>query len=163
MSPISLPREGHYLVKRRLGDNREADPFRRVKCSAVQLVEQRRAGWTRAFLQRQPRRSTIYRPGPLVAGIAREHEVVDHERVVLGREQVAQPELTRPAVAIHTGEDVVDRHFAAGWEVAAFGRDGFHQDAQLTLASEQPIARLAVLGGFVREGDFVSHVANNTG
>jgi hypothetical protein len=44
---------------------------------------------------------------PLIAGVAREHEAVDHQRILAKRKQFGQPHVGRGAVGTFPLEDVV--------------------------------------------------------
>ena len=112
---------------------------------AVELIEQGGARGARALRERQKRCLRRRGPRPLVAGVAREHEAVDHERVLAGREQLRQPHVGRGAVGTCPLEDVVLRNNPAGRELAPRGSHGLHGAAQLDLLLEQPVARRPVL------------------
>jgi hypothetical protein len=112
---------------------------------AVELVEQggaRRAG---AFRQREERGPAGLGPWALVAGRAREHEVVDDERILAGREQLRKPHVGWVAVRSGPLEDVVLRHGPARGEPAPGGGYRLGGAAQLDLLLEQPVARRPVV------------------
>ena len=58
--------------------------------------------------------SSGWRPWPVAAVAAREHEVVDHQRVLAGSEQLRQPHLGRRAVGAERLEHVVLRNRPPG-------------------------------------------------
>ena len=79
----------------------------RVLGRPVELIEQRGARRARPLGERQQRRFAVAGPRRLVAGVAREHEAVDHERVLAGLEQLRQPHVGRRPVRSLALKDVV--------------------------------------------------------
>jgi hypothetical protein len=82
---------------------------------------------------------------PVVAGMTGKHEVVDHERVLAGREQLRQPHVGRGAVRTRSLEDVVLRDDRSWGKLAPRLSHALHGAAQLDLPLEQLIARRSVL------------------
>src|ERR671923_2255013 len=101
--------EPEHARQRGLRDRDEVQPLADVLRRAVELIEQGGARRARALGQRQGGRPALLGAGPLVAGIAREHEAVDDERVPARREQLRHAHLRRGAVRSGRLEDVVLR------------------------------------------------------
>jgi hypothetical protein len=120
---------------------------------AVELVEQGRARRARTLGERQERALPALGTGPLVAGIAREHEAVHDERALPGREQLRQAHVDRLAVRARAVEHVVHGDDAARRQLAPGSRHRFHRAPQLDLLLEQSIACRPVLGRFPWKGD----------
>jgi len=106
----------------------------------VELVEQADARGTRPLRERQARRGAGVGAGPVVARVAREHEAVDHERVLARGEQVGQPQLDGTAVSASTPEDVVLGDDAARRQSTPGSGHRLGRPAQLHLLLEQPVA-----------------------
>ena len=76
----------------------------------IELVEQAHARRAWTFRQGQLRRLLLtHGSGPIVLGIAREHEAVDRQRVLSRCEQLREPHVHRLAVGALALEDVVLR------------------------------------------------------
>jgi hypothetical protein len=155
-APPALLREGPDPLGRRLRDDDEVDAPGQVVSRAVERVEDRRARRARGLLQRQLRGLADGRPGPRVAGVAREHEAVDDERVRPGREQLGEAHF---AAVVGRLEDVVVGHRPARRQRPALRGDALDRPAQLHLGLEQAVALAAVLGRLAREAEVVGHVA----
>src|SRR6266545_1725561 len=139
--------------QRRLCDCHEVGALRDVLCGTLELVEQCRARRARALRERQKRSLATLRPWPLVAGVAREHHAVDHQRVHAGREELREPHVGRCAVRTSSLEDVVLRDDSTGRELTPGRGHGLHGAAQPDLLLEQPIARRPVLRWLSRKPD----------
>jgi hypothetical protein len=103
---------------------------------AVELVEERYARGTGTLLEREQRRLAAPWPRPLVAGITREHETVDHQRVTAGLEQLRELHVGWGPVGTHTLEDVVLGNNPAERQLAPRGGHRLHRAAQLDLLGE---------------------------
>src|SRR5262249_38259447 len=130
-----------------LRQDREVEVLARVLRGAVELIQKGHARGTGAILERQTRRLSTRRPRPFVTGVAREHEAVDHQRVLAWCEQLRQPYVGWRAVPSGARENVVLGNTPAGRELTPGSGDRLRRPAQLDLALEQPIARGAVLRG----------------
>ena len=102
--PAALLRMDQDARQRGLGDNHEIDALRDVLRGSVQGIKH----------------GSAMRARLLVVERAREHEVVDHERVLAGHEQLRQPHLGRGAAGSCLLEDVVlrddpDRRIVCVW------------------------------------------------
>jgi hypothetical protein len=82
---------------------------------------------------------------PLIAGVAWEHEAVDHQRVLAGRKQLGQPQVGRDAVHTFPLEDVVLGDDPTGWKRTPGGSHCLGGAAQLDLLLKQPVARRPVV------------------
>ena len=102
--------------ERSFRDDGEVDVLAGVLGGAFELIEEGDARWTWALLERQERRLTTCRPRPLVAGIAREHEAVDHQTVLARLEQLRQFHVGGSAVGASAVKDVVLRNRSARWQ-----------------------------------------------
>jgi hypothetical protein len=147
--------EGADAVGIGFGHDGQVDGAGDVRGGAVERVEDRRAGRTRRLRERQPGGLPARRPGRRVARVAREHEAVDHERVLARLEEFGQAHLT--PVAGRLLEAVVLRDRAAGRQRAALGRDALDRAPELHLGLEQAVAVPAVLAGLAREADAGVH------
>jgi hypothetical protein len=76
---------------------------------------------------------------------AREHHVVDHQRVLTRGEQLRQPHIDRRRIGPGALEHIILGDHAAGREAAPGGCHRFGDAAQLGLVVKQPVACLAVL------------------
>src|SRR5205807_7665103 len=88
--PTPLASERDHPLWWRLGNHCEIELLNRVAGGTVELVEQsytRRAG---TFGQRKQCRLSARRARAVVAGVAGEHEAVDHERVFAVGKQTGQ-------------------------------------------------------------------------
>ena len=127
MLPAALPAERHQPVERRLGDDDKIEAGRLEMCGgAVELVEQGRTRRAGALLAWQLRRLARRRLWPVVAGIAREHEIVDDEQILAFREELRQPDAGRLPGGIQPVEDIVLRHRSARRHGAAGLGDSLH-------------------------------------
>jgi hypothetical protein len=142
--PATLPGEGEDSFQRGLGDDCEVEVLADVLDGAVELVQKRHAGRAGALLERKLSRLAGLRPGALVAGIAREHEAVDGERIPSGGEQLRQPDVRCGRISSRPLEGIVLGDDAARWQLAARGGHGLHLTPQLDLPLQQPIACDAV-------------------
>ena len=102
-----------------LRDHGEVQLAVEVASRAVEGVEHRGARGARALVQRQPGGPPLDGPRPGVARVAREHEVVGDQRVLLGGEQGREADLAGGAP--YPLEDVVLGHDPAGWQRPPLG------------------------------------------
>ena len=114
-------------------------------CGAVELVEQRNAGRAGPFLERKERGLAARgaRARPPVA--AREHEVVDHERVLAGSEQVREAKVNWGSTGPSALEHVVLWDPTAWRKRTTRGCHRLHCAAKVDLLLEQPITRRPIL------------------
>lgn len=82
--------------------------------------------------------------------MAREHVVI-HDQCIAPAEQLRKTDLLRRSVFTHAIEDVVMRDLATVRQRTPPGSHSFHLAAQGHFGLQQPVARGAVLGGFVWE------------
>jgi hypothetical protein len=92
------------------------------------------------------------RAGPAIARIAREHEAVDDERVLAGREQFGKPDLAAPVRDLL--EDVIVGDGTTEWQLASLFGDTLNRAAKLELGFEQAVALTPVLVGLAWKADF---------
>jgi len=113
---------------------------------AVELVEQRRAGRARALLKLEARCRAAFEPRPGVLRETRKHEVVDHQGVLAGREQLRQPYFGGTAVRSCPLEDVILRHEPSWRQMPPGFRHGLHRTAKLDLLFEEAVSRHSIAG-----------------
>src|SRR5262245_56989459 len=103
-----MRREGDNPVDRGLGDGGyvRAQALDVWYCS-FPVVEQSRARWARAFLQRELRCRPTARPPPFVVAVPWEHEMVDNQCIGARPEQFGQPYLSWRPLCINVIELVV--------------------------------------------------------
>src|SRR5205823_1743042 len=136
--------EGKDAGKRGFRDDGQVDALLGVLGCAVELIEERNARRAGGLLNGKPRRLTGLGPWPDVAGIAREHEAVDRERVPAGREQLRQPDVGWGAIRSHAAKRVVLANDAAGRQLPPGGGHRLRGTAKLDLLLEQAIPRRPV-------------------
>jgi hypothetical protein len=78
-----------------------------------------------ALGERHLRHGPGRRPGPMILGMAREHVVVEHQRVAAAK-QLGQTDGRRRAVRADAVEGIVFRDFAARRQRPQFSCDGLH-------------------------------------
>jgi hypothetical protein len=135
----------HATSQRRLGGHGDVQMRGCVKDGTVELVEQRRVGRAWALRQRQSCCLSGEWARAVVAWVAWEHHVVDHQRVLAGGEQLRQPHIGLSTIGAGTLEDVILWENPARRQVAPGRRDCLHRTAQRDLLLEQPIACSPVL------------------
>jgi hypothetical protein len=143
-SPAALLAPGEEPRQRRLRHHYEVDLLTGVFGGAVELIEKGHAGRAGAFLEWQERRLPARGPGALAPIGPREHEVVDHQRVLAGREQLRHPHVGGTSVRGLALEDVVLGDDAAGRQLAPGGGHRLHLATQLDFPLQQPVARRPV-------------------
>src|SRR5262245_22506143 len=105
VAPAALVRKGENARQRRLRDDGETEAFARVPHCAVKAIEKMSAAGAGPFALRP------------------EHEAVDGERVLAGREQLRHLHLDRLALCAGLLEDVVLGKLPAGRKRAALRGD----------------------------------------
>jgi hypothetical protein len=84
----------------------------------------------------------------VVVFVAREHHVVDDQRVLPRREQFRELDLCRFTPGLHGVEFVVLRDQTAGWERPARDGERLHLAAQRDFLLQQLVAGGTLFGGF---------------
>src|SRR5207237_10467741 len=133
-----------------LRDHDEVGPLGEVKSSTLKPVDDRCARRARLLDKRQlgclapwGTRSWVFRP-------AREHHVVDDQRVLARCEQLREPHLAATGRGL---EDVVLPDEAARWECPALGGDLLVQPPELCLRLQQLVACASVFARLAGEVD----------
>ena len=93
--PAALSGERQHAGERGLGHDREVDELAGVLGGAVELVDQRGTGRAGPFGERQLGCLPGGRSRALIAGVAREHEAVEHERFLTRGEQLRELDVRR--------------------------------------------------------------------
>ena len=144
MPPSALVREGENARQRRLGDDGEIEALAGVPHRSVKAIEEMRASGAGSFALRP------------------EHETVDRERVLAGREQFRQLHVDRLAPRAGLLEDVVFSEFPSRRKRAALRGDPLDLPAQLDLLVEQRVARTAIRIAFIRKVKVVKSLRGGT-
>src|SRR5438128_11217893 len=156
-SPTALLRKREEARQRRLGDHHEVDALPNMIRGAVELVEQRRAGRARALLKLEARCRAAFEPRPGVLRETRKHEVVDHQGVLPGPEQLRQPYFGGTAVRSCPPEDVILRHEPSWRQMPPGFRHGLHRTAKLDLLFEEAVSRHSIAGRVAWKADADAH------
>jgi hypothetical protein len=77
MQPSAFLTERKQSLGGCLRNDDEVDPFLQMESRAIQLIEKRSARRTGTFVEGQMGGFTADRPGPVIAWVAGEHEIVD--------------------------------------------------------------------------------------
>src|SRR6266516_3664056 len=127
MPPATLFGEGEEPRQGGLRDDREVKPLAGVLGGAVELIEERYTGRARALLEGQEGsfagRGSRSRP----AVAAREHEVVDDQRILSGCEELREAHVGGGAVCPGALEDVVLGDLAPRWKPASSDSHCLHR------------------------------------
>src|SRR5262245_21017005 len=150
VAPAAFSCVGAEPIGACLRDHDEVDPLGEVKSSTLEPVDDRCARRARLLDERQlgclapwGTRSLVFRP-------AREHHVVDDQRVLARCEQLREPHLA----AIGRGlEDVVLPDEAARWECPALRGDLLVPPPELCLRVQQLVACAPVFARLAGEVD----------
>ena len=145
VAPATLVREGEYARQRRFRDDGEIEALARVAHRAVKAIEKMSAAGAGPFALRP------------------EHEAVDRERVLAGREQFRQLHLDRLALRGGLLENVVFGEFPAGRERAALRGDPLDLPAELDLLVEERVAGPSVGFALVRKVQVVKGLGRGSG
>ena len=113
----------------------------------VELIQQARARRPWPSGERQQRRLAVARSRCLLTTVAREHEAVDHKRVLAGLKQLREPvrrSAPRPPRPPARCSQCLP---VRGRQLAPRGGDRLHRPPQPDLPLQQPIARSPALTG----------------
>src|SRR5215475_9943481 len=107
MLPAAMLREGRQTLDPHLGDYDEIQRLPDVPGRAVELIQEGDAGRARTFLARKVGGRTAFRLRARIVPVAREHHVVDDQRVLALQEELRELDLPRPAVGVDGIERII--------------------------------------------------------